>query len=96
LAKVKKLESQRSNKKTQNKSNKGGASASTLSSQNQLPGMEHHHHDMIHGCLFLPRMVKLNPRLLERSNSGGAPITTSGAAIPPKSARDSMLAKAPF
>ncbi len=54
MAKVKKLESQRSNKKTQNKSNKGGASASTLSSQNQLPGMEHHHHDMIHGCLFVP------------------------------------------
>jgi len=37
-AKVKKLESQRSNKKTQNKSNKGDASASTLSSQNQSPG----------------------------------------------------------
>jgi hypothetical protein len=37
-AKVKKLESQRSNKKTQNKSNKGGASASTLSSQNQSQG----------------------------------------------------------
>jgi hypothetical protein len=30
---------------------------------------------------------------LERSNSGGAPITTSGAAIPPTSARDSTSAK---
>jgi polyhydroxyalkanoate synthesis regulator phasin len=37
-AKVKKLESQHSNKKIKNKSNKGGASASTLSSQNQSTG----------------------------------------------------------
>jgi hypothetical protein len=91
-AKVKKLESQRSNKKTQNKSNKGGASASTLSSQNQLPGNGASSSRYDPWMFVPPKDGEAQPKVIGKKQFWWC-TNHNKWCRPPTSARDSTLAK---